>query len=91
MERLQTGLIPSEHFNLFADMVDVERLIRDMGGIDKFAKDANGHLKEIVKKKNGLVLKYKNTPPIETESPLRQLLSETANMIGSKGGEDVNL
>lgn len=89
-QRLQTGLIPSEHFNRFADMVYVERLIRDMGDIDKFAKDANDHLREIVGK-NGLVFKYKNTPPLKTESPLRQRLSETANMIELKGGEDVDL
>jgi len=87
--RLQTGLISSEHFNRFADMVDIERLIRDVGGIDKFAKDANDRLREIIEK-NNLDLKYKNTPSLKTESPLRQRLSETANMI-TKGGEDVNL
>lgn len=87
--RLQTGLISSEHFNRFADMVYVERLIRDRGGIDKFAKDANDRLREIIKE-NGLVLKYKDIPPLETESPLRQRLSETANMV-MKGGEDANL
>lgn len=87
--RLQTGLISSEHFNRFADMVDIEQLIRDAGGMDKFAKDANDRLREIIKE-NGLVLKYKDIPPLETESPLRQRIFVTANIV-MKGGEDANL
>jgi hypothetical protein len=89
-QRLRTGLISSEHFNRFADMVDVGQLIKDAGGMDKFAKDANDRLREIIEE-NGLKLKYKNIPPLKTESPLRQRLSETANMIELEGGEDVDL
>ena len=89
-QRLQTGLISSEHFNRFADIVDVEHLIKSARGIDKFAEDANDRLREIVKE-NNLALKYKYISPVKTESPLRQRLSETANMIELEGGEDVDL
>lgn len=87
--RLQTGLVESEHFNRFADIVYVEQLIKDTGGIDKLAKDANERLRKIVKE-NDSVLRYKDMPPIKTESPLRRRLSETANMI-MEGGQDGNL
>ncbi len=89
-QRLQTGLISSEHFNRFADMVDTKQLINDAGGIDKFANNANKRLREIIKE-NNLVFKYKNIPPIKTESTLRERISETANMISLEGGLDVNL
>jgi len=90
-QRLQTGLISSEHFNRFADMVDVKRLIEDAGGMDKFADNVNDRLRKIIKD-NGLAFKDEKLLPIKTESKLRERISETAKMINLKGGGgDVDL
>ncbi len=87
--RLQTGLAPIEHFNPYADMVNIEQLIDDIKGVNEFSKRANERLRQIIKD-SGLSLKYTDSPSIETQSSLRQRIAETANMISLKGGNDAN-
>lgn len=88
--RLQTGLVPSEGFNRYADIIDTGQLIKKLGGVEEFAKQVDLLLREIIQN-NGFQLHYREIPPLKTSSLLRKRIAETAFMIEQKGGEDADI
>jgi len=88
--RLQTGLVSSEGFNRYADIIDSGKMIEKMGGDEEFAKQVDSNLREIIIN-SGYNLRFRDITPLETPSELRRRIAETANMIVQEGGDDANI
>ena len=88
--RLQTGLVPSERFNRYADIIDCIQLIKTLGGYEEFARQVDSNLREIISNR-GYNLRYHDNPPLETTSVLRERIAEIAFMIEKEGGEDADI
>ena len=88
--RLQTGLVPSEQFNRYADIIYSDKLIEKLGGDKEFARQVDSNLRETIKNR-GYVLHFSNKPPLTTPSELRRRIAETANMIEHEGGNDAEI
>jgi len=79
--RLQTGLARSERFNPFADIVDVNKHLEEVGGEDTFASQVAKRLGETLAAR-GLERHYRETAAQDSGKPLRDLVIETARMYG---------
>ncbi|RLC36066.1 hypothetical protein DRH29_05285 [candidate division Kazan bacterium] len=85
--RLQTGIISSERFNPFTDIVHCDQMIEEKGGEDELAKEIDSKLRKILYD-NGYIFHYSDTPPLSTHSQLRKRIAEVAQMARTNGGEN---
>lgn len=81
--RLQTGLVSKESFNPFADMVDADRHLRKAGA-DGFADSVAKHLRSVLSA-HGVHVRFRDIPTLESSSPLRRMVMETALMTEMEG------
>ncbi|MCX6090682.1 MAG: DUF2791 family P-loop domain-containing protein [Candidatus Atribacteria bacterium] len=76
--RLQTGLKPSEKFNPYADIVNLDTMFQTLG--EDFLQKLSKHLIDILQKM-GYARKYREIPDLSVYSPLRATVIENAMMI----------
>ena len=74
--RLQTGLVPvPDFFNKYADIVDVDQHLQVSGAVTAI----DSHLQGLFEKAE-LKREYREYPPVNTQSALRQKVVENANL-----------
>jgi hypothetical protein len=80
--RLQTGLVDHHCFNMFADMVNLDNLLEELG--EEFPKQVKKRLREVFDEA-GLSPTMSDLPDIASTSPLRNAVRETAGMTQKEG------
>ena len=83
--RLQTGLVPAEQFNPWADMISADRHLAAVAGNAPIGERIAQRLSAILER-DDLSRRYRELPELETASPIRRAVMETAHMID---GEEV--
>ena len=73
--RLQSGLVSSDTFNKYADIVDIDQHLQESG----ISEHIDDHLQQLFKNE-GFKRGIRVFPPIETQSSLRRKIVETANL-----------
>lgn len=73
--RLQSGLVHSDKFNKYADIVDIDRHLQE----SKISEHIDDHLQQLFKNA-GLKRGHRVFPGIKTQSSLRRKIVETANL-----------